>query len=181
MKTILSTLALLTLATPAFARVMPPPPAKAVASIDFNLKSTEGFRSGVITLDDAGMAKIDVYTSSWDAPRTHVQSKTIKLKRDVAASLLQDAQGVADAEIEVTTHEFVCMLFAPFMGALGDLKVAQDYDYDTQKFTGELETALSGSGCWRVQTSAPKELYARDLAFTLKGKLEVIGLDAVSK
>lgn len=180
MKTILA-LALVTLASPAFARVMPPAPAKAVASIDFNLNSTEGFRSGVITLDDAGKAKVEVFMSSWDAPRTRVQTKTIKLKQDVAASMLQDAQTIADSEIEVTTHEFVCMLFAPFMGALGDLKVAQGYDYDTQKFTGELETALSGNGCWRVQTSAPKEMYARDLAFTLKGKLEIIGLDAVSK
>jgi hypothetical protein len=151
--------------------------AKDIAQSSFNHEGVNGREIDTLTVTDNGSVRIERQALNNDAPALPTVYK--KLSKEVFEQLSFKIQQLSTAELVTTRQTVVCMMM-PMLGARKDLKVARDYDFETQSYQGELTLVLSQAGCWLAIHTAPKEAFEKEEAKSLVSALEILGLTYVA-
>ncbi len=96
----------------------------------------------------------------------------------VADKLLGNAMFLGNIETVTNNKIIVCMMLK--VPSLADLRVAA-YDYDTEKYSSDLQLILTDSGCSIHHTVVPKEFYHQTAAESLRAQMVILALNSLTK
>ncbi len=101
---------------------------------------------------------------------------TIKVKKPVFELVFSDISALANAEVVEAHNQIVCMMMPSWIQTTDHLKVAREFDYNTQSFKGELALVDGPHGCWNKDQTHPKNEWDRQTAEVLKRSLKLLSL-----
>ena len=101
------------------------------------------------------------------------------LNNFVFKQIIHDVIRLANAPIEKSLSEIVCMMMPGLAKSNDHLSVKRVYDRGTKTFHGEMELVYGPRGCWVPNKVAPKASYDKELANGLKEKLKTLALEFI--
>jgi hypothetical protein len=148
---------------------------KVIAEYDFVISTSSGPQKVQASIYQNGQLKV---RAKKFFKRKHALKLVANplLNKALIKSLIDDLSSLSYVQTETLERQSICKRLPLPKEEVDHLYVAQDYNFNTEKFEGETKLISGPKGCWLPEEISPETLKGETLAQRIKGSLKALAL-----